>query len=117
MRGTPGGVATFEAAVSGRTMLGRSDADRRAHVVVELAALTLLIDAKLATIEEAAQRIEQIQGKLLESYRAEDVSQRLKLITTWLRGHIRQPPGQWTPVVIEGGRDRDLPPDQGPQKS
>jgi hypothetical protein len=98
-------------------LLGRSDADRRAHVVVELAALTLLIDAKLATIEEAAQRIEQIQGKLLESYRAEDVSQRLKLITTWLRGHIRQPPGQWTPVVIEGGRDRDLPPDQGPQKS
>lgn len=83
----------------------RADADRRGHFVIELATLTLLIDAKIVTIEEAAQRIEKIQGVLPEQYQAEDVTLRVKHITEWLRGHVKQPRGQWHPVVIQGGLD------------
>jgi hypothetical protein len=85
----------------------RADADRRAHVVVDLATLTILIDAKLVTIEEAAARIEKIQSVLQEPYRAEDVSARIKIVTEWLRSHVKQPSGQWTPVVIQGGLDQN----------
>jgi hypothetical protein len=69
----------------------RADANRRGHIVVELATLTLMIDAKLVTIEEAAQRIEKIQSVLPPAYQAEDVSLRVKWITDWLRDHEEAP--------------------------
>lgn len=95
-------------------IMTRADADRRGHVAVELAILTMMIDAKLVTIEEAALRIEKIQSVLPEPYQADDVALRVKLITEWLRGHIKQPENQWRPVVIEGGLDqmRETDPDQ-----
>lgn len=84
----------------------RVDANRRGHVVIELAILTMLIDAKLVTIEEAAMRIEQIQSGLPEVYQDPEVSLRTKFVTDWLRSHTRQPAKQWQPVVIEGGNGR-----------
>jgi hypothetical protein len=85
----------------------RADANRRGHIVVELATLTLMIDAKLVTIEEAAQRIEKIQSVLPPAYQAEDVSLRVKWITDWLRDHDKKPREPWRPLVIEGGLDQD----------
>jgi len=87
--------------------MGRTEADRLGHVIVEFATLSLLVDAKLTTVEEAAQRIELIQSVLPEPYRADDVTERVKLATAWLRSFVKQPRGQWRPVVIEGGLGQD----------
>lgn len=95
----------------------RSDANRRGHVVVELAILTMLIDAKIVTIEEAAQRIELIQSKLPAVYQEPDVGLRVKMITEWLRGHAKGPPGKWRPLVIEGGLSQETASDQFLPKS
>jgi len=83
----------------------RIDANQRSNMAVHLAILTLLIDAKIITIEEAASRIEQIPSVLPKAYQGEDVSMRLKWFTTWLRANAKQPPRQWNPVVIDGGLD------------
>jgi len=82
----------------------RIDANRKGHVVVELATITLLIDAGLVTTEQVAQRIEEIQSVLPDPYRDEAVSLRVRAITEWLRGHEKQPPTGWK--LGEHGRDR-----------
>jgi hypothetical protein len=93
-------------------LLTQTDSDRRSNLVVDLATLTLLIDAKLVTTEQAAQRIEKIQSVLPAQYQTEDVNARLKLATVWLRSHVEQPTGQWRPVLIQGGFDQRR--DDGP---
>ena len=80
------------------------DGNRRGATVVELAILTLLIDGKPVTIEGAIRRIEEIHKTQPDKYHDDHTANRLKLITEWLRAHIAQPRGRWTPVVIEGGR-------------
>ncbi len=92
--------------------VARRDHDRRAGVVAQLAALTILIDAKLVSAEAAAQRLELILSVMPEPYQDEGVVQRVSLLTGWLRGHIRQDGPRWTPAVIEGGKDQGSEPDQ-----
>jgi hypothetical protein len=96
----------------------RLAATQRATMVAHLATLTLLIDAKICTIEGACQRIEHIQKGLTAPYQDADVSARLGLITQWLRAHDKPDTDgtpaspRWTPVVIRGGLDQgDEPPD------
>lgn len=83
------------------------DTDWRTTFVLHLATLTLLIDAKLCTIEEAARRVEHIQRVLPEQFHSPDVDQRLGVITDWLRQNENAPKPGWTPEVIEGGQSRD----------
>jgi len=96
------------------TEADRADANRRGHAVIELALLTLVIDAKLATIEQVVQRIQSIRESLPEPFQAEDVGQRVRWITEWLLSHVDRPRGRWTPQVIEGGLDQSSASDQEP---
>lgn len=97
----------FETAVIEQLSLGidRANTDRRARAVVELATLTLLIDAGIVTIEKAAQRILEIQCVLPEPYQAPAVNQKLVQITAWLRSHDKSSRSGWIPEALEGGPD------------
>jgi hypothetical protein len=52
-------------------------ANFRATLIIELATISLLIDAGITTTEAAVQRIEQIQTALSETFRSNEVSQRV----------------------------------------
>jgi len=60
-------------------------ANFRATLIVELATISLLIDAGITTTEAAIQRIEQIQTALSETFRSNEVSQRVARIIHLLR--------------------------------
>ena len=51
-------------------------ANFRATLIVELATISLLIEAGMTSTEAAIQRIEQIQNALSETFRSNEVSQR-----------------------------------------
>jgi hypothetical protein len=52
-------------------------ANFRTTLIIELAPISLLIDAGITTAEAAVQRIEQIQTALSETFRSNEVSQRV----------------------------------------
>lgn len=85
--------------------------DRQASYIATLATITPLVDAGLVTVEQAAQRLEQILATWSAEKRTEGVELRIKLLTTWLRGHIKpetpDAPTRWTPQVIDGGKPQD----------
>lgn len=85
----------------------RTDENRHGHVIAELAIITILIDAKLVTIEQACERLELIQSVLPERYQTDEAKLRVRFLTEWLRGHVTRDTPGWTPKVIEGGKDRD----------
>lgn len=89
----------------------RVDENRHGHVIAELAIMTILIDAKIVTIEEACERLELIQSVLPERYQSDQAKLRVRLLTEWLRGHVKPDaspdPQGWTPQVIEGGKNDD----------
>ena len=82
-----------------------ADANQRASAVAYLATMTLLIDAGLVTIEQAAQRIEQIHRVSPEGYHSPLVAERIQILTVWLRAHDKPQRHGWTPEVIQGGLD------------
>ena len=84
----------------------RIEDNRRAGVVADLAAITLLIDAGLP-IEAACERLELIQSVLPEAFQSEGVTARIGLLTQFLRGHAKPDSPGWSPRVIEGGKDQD----------
>jgi hypothetical protein len=57
----------------------------RATLIVELATISLLIEAGMTTTEAAIQRIEQIQDALSETFRSNEVSQRVARVIHLLR--------------------------------
>lgn len=79
------------------------ESDRRASNIIDIATITLLIDANIISIEQAVQRIEHIDSVLLAEKKDEGVALRIQLVTEWLRAHDKSPAGAWTPQVIEGG--------------
>jgi hypothetical protein len=93
------------------------DANRWTSLVVDLAILTMLIDAEIVTIDQAIQRIMHIHGVLPAPYEKADTSTWIKFIVQWLqrqqehREKQQRPP--WQPVVIEGDRDLDYQVDDG----
>ncbi len=52
-------------------------ANFRATLIIELATISLLIDAGITTTDAAIQRIEHIQTALSETFRSHEVSQRV----------------------------------------
>jgi hypothetical protein len=84
-------VATFYEIAIDHIINGvdRANHDRRARAVVDLATITLLVDAGLTTFEKAAQRIVEIQAGLPEQYQAPDVSRQLQATTQWLLAQQR----------------------------
>jgi len=89
------------------TVLAKAiDANFRTSVAVDLATITLLVDARLVTIEQAAQRIEEIQRTLSERFQTPDIAERIAFLTRWLRAHDKPQRSGWTPVVIQGGLDQ-----------
>ena len=60
-------------------------ANFRATLIVELATISLLIEAGMTTTEAAIQRIEQIQDALSETFRSNEVSQRVARVIHLLR--------------------------------
>ena len=73
-------MATFQEMAVDHIINGvdRANQDRRARAVVDLATITLLVDAGLTTFEKAAQRIVEIQAGLPEPYQAPAVSRQLQ---------------------------------------
>jgi hypothetical protein len=63
----------------------QSAANFRATVIVELATISLLIDAGMTTTKAAIQRIEQIQNALSETFRSNEVSERVARVIHLLR--------------------------------
>lgn len=90
-------------------LTARADDDRRASFVTGLAVITMLIDAGLVTIEEAAQRIEMVHRSLPDDQKTEGLRLRILHATEWLRAHLRQPNRAWTPSVIDGGLSPEAP--------
>jgi hypothetical protein len=56
-----------------------------ATLIVELATISLLIEAGMTSTEAAIQRIEQIQNALSETFRSNEVSQRVARVIHLLR--------------------------------
>jgi hypothetical protein len=82
----------------------RNEVNRRAHVVAELTALSLLIDAGIATVDTIAERMEVVANVMSAEYRSADVAERTKHIVGVLRLQYECKPDQprWQPVVIDG---------------
>jgi hypothetical protein len=101
--------------ISGKAELAnatRIDAHWRSTLVIQLSTITMLIDAKLITIEEAALRIEQIHSSFAESdlgYSSELVVGTIKRATDWLRAHEKKPIRQWSADILQfpGPRGED----------
>ena len=73
---------------------------------MDIATLTLLVDLKLVTVEQVAQRIELIRAALGDQYESDDVKSRLRLVADWLveqNPHAQTERASWTPQVIDGG--------------
>ena len=84
-------MATFNTLTIDHIIAGvdRANQDRRVRTVVDLATITLLVEAGHTTFEKAAQRIEEVQASLPEPYQASDVTRDTGAIVGWLRA---QPP-------------------------
>ena len=79
------------------------DQNFRASVAVELGTITLLVDAGIVTIEQAAQRLEAIPGKLPATFQTDDIKERIAFLVQWLRENDKPQHAGWSPVVIPGG--------------
>src|SRR4051794_10718880 len=84
----------------------RLAANRRGSFILDIAALSLLIDRGLSTHEQAIQRIREVQNAMPESYRSHDVNARVDFAVDVLRQVYGSPQRRWTPKVIEGGAGR-----------
>jgi hypothetical protein len=85
----------------------KTAANIRALLTIDLATISLLVDAKIVTVEEAAQRIELVQSSLQADPAHPKQSPLVQVATNWLRS--RGLPGQpsWVPTVHQGGRSDD----------
>ena len=83
--------------------IGKADSSRRAHNVFDLTVLSLLVEHKIATVEDIARRTQQVRNLMTPDYRSSEVAARVDSLMNVLR-HVYGPkPCGWTPVVIEGG--------------
>ena len=76
-----------------RSILETTDAEQsphRAGTIVDLAIITFLIDAKVATIEQFVQRLERVHRSLPDQYQDDEVAKRIAFLTEWLRAHDRK---------------------------
>ncbi|WP_207477864.1 hypothetical protein [Arenibaculum pallidiluteum] len=95
----------------------RADEDRRASFVMAVTALSLMIDAGVATTDQTVARIDRIRDSLPPALRTERLDRQVELVQGWLRfragteesgagtgpvGKARPGP-RWTPEVIPGG--------------
>ena len=107
--------AEFKALVERlRLELVRLNNIRRGHVVTELTTLSLLIDQGIASPEEIAQRMSQVQKALHAEFRNETVDRHIMLLTDILRVVYGPKKPRWTPEVIQGslGPRRDYDPEE-----
>jgi hypothetical protein len=80
------------------------DADRLANQIVQLATITLLIDAGLITAADAIGRIETLTRHLTHAHLADDIAVRVaRMVELLSEGREARPRG-WRPRMIEGGR-------------
>ncbi len=83
--------------VAGMIMAEVNKGDERARIkscaqlVIQLATITLLIDAKITTREAAVQRIDQIRRALPEKFQGEDVSTIIESATELLQSVAPSP--------------------------
>jgi hypothetical protein len=79
-----------------------ADADRCVNQTVQLATITLMIEAGLITASQATQRIEALAQELGHAHLADEVRARIGRIVALVGSEARPP--RWRPRVIEGGR-------------
>jgi hypothetical protein len=79
------------------------DADRQADQIVQLATITLLIDAGLITAEDAIARIEALARHLAHAHLADDVALRIERMIELIGERQGSRPRGWQPKLIEGG--------------
>jgi hypothetical protein len=88
----------------------RIDAGFRSSLVIQLSTITMLIDAKLISIEEAVSRIEQIHSSFAQGdpgYSTPMATDMIKRVTDWLRAHARKPARQWSADILSFPSRRD----------
>lgn len=81
----------------------RIDAHWRTNMIVQLSTLTLLIDANLVSIEEAAARIEQVQVAFAKGdpgYSTPMAQAIIERATAWLRAHEKKPIREWSADIL-----------------
>ena len=83
-----------------------------ANFIVDLTPITLMVDKKIITIEEAAQRIEQLRAVSLADQDRPLANEMLQITIDWLRAHDKTEAPGWSPVVHEGGLSQDQKDDQ-----
>jgi len=83
----------------------KTEANRQSSLIVELAVLSFLVDAGIATIEQVHERIGVFYTAMPDSLQVEPVSLRLGHLTACLTQLRKSGPRKWTPVIIEGGLD------------
>ena len=97
----------------------RADEDRRVSFVLAISALSLMIDAGVASTEQAVARLDRVRESLPESMKSERIDQQVRLVQDWLRFRDEAvaagPVGaeapsaktRWRPEVIAGGRQTE----------
>jgi hypothetical protein len=73
----------------------------RALLIIEIATITLMVDAKVITIEESVQRIQKIRKWLLVAFPSDDVSRRVDDAIDLLRDHANDTIPQPRSTVID----------------
>ncbi len=83
------------------------DADRCTNQIVQLATITLLIDAGLITAGQAIERVEALKGLLAHEHLAKDIDARIGRMVAWVRNGPRPERPRWRPSIICGGLGAD----------
>lgn len=83
-----------------------------ANFILQLAPITLMIDKNIITIEEAAQRIEQLRDVSMKGQDRPTANRLIRITVDWLRSHEKPEASGWQPVVHEGGLSESQPDDQ-----
>jgi hypothetical protein len=83
------------------------NANRRAGVIADLTALSLMIDHGLVTVEEVSERLQLIQRSLSDRFHGELETDRIAYLADVLRSVYGEKKPRWTPQVIEGRRHED----------
>jgi len=95
-------------------LMDRTNADRRAQNVVDLACMSFLIEKGLANHEQLAERLQEVQKSLPDDFRLASVTERIDFLRQILSAVYGQNQRGWNPVLIQGGLSNP-PPDDDPE--
>lgn len=77
----------------------------KAAIVVDVATISLLVDAKIVTVQEAIERIERIRDMILVGPKHEKAKELVLPVISTLQTQLPKVSPGWKPTVVPGGLD------------